>query len=94
MGNNLSRELADGIDGVQISLKDAIAIQLRSNHYPPVPLSMVEPCISAIDACNADDSELLIALPDGVSWRGKESAPAWAIVESHHLEFWVSQDEY
>ena len=86
MGNNLSTELAEGL--FDISLEQQIAIQLRSNHYPPVPLTMVEPCIQAIVAYNDGESNKQIPLPEGVTWRGKESAPAHAIIEGHHLHAW------
>ena len=87
MGNNLSTELASG--ELNISMRDSIAIQLRSNHYPPVPLSMIDPCIEAINACNDENYDKLIKLPEGISWRGQDSAPANAIVEGHHLDAWV-----
>ena len=87
MGNNLSTELASG--DLDISLRDSIAFQLRGNHYPPVPLSMVDPCIEAIQACNDEMQDKLIKLPEGITWRGEDSAPAHAIVEGHHLEAWL-----
>jgi hypothetical protein len=90
MGNNLSTDLAT----MNLDLESSIAIQLRSNHYPPVPLSMVQPCIDAIDAYWEDSTERKIELPEGVSWRGETYAPAWAIIEGHHLEAWCQDDEY
>jgi hypothetical protein len=93
MGSNLSRELADGIDAVEITLHQQIAIQLQSNHYPPITLSMVEPCIKAIEAFNEDDSERQIDLPAGITWRGQYTAPASAIVKGHHLEPWVNNSD-
>ena len=89
MGYTLASELAD-LD--QIGLKEAIAIQLQHNHYPPVPLSMVEPCIEAIDACLLEEYDIEINLPEGVSWRGKNTAPANAIVEAHHLHAWLEEN--
>ena len=86
MGSNLSTELAEGMSNV--SIEQQIAIQLRSNHYPPIPLSMVQPCIDAINAYNDGEASKEIPLPDGISWRGKESAPAYAIIEGHHLDAW------
>lgn len=86
MGNNLSTELAEGL--FDISMEQQIAIQLRSNHYPPVPLSMVKPCIEAINACNEGEHWREIDLPEGVTWRGQLTAPANAIVEGHHLHAW------
>jgi hypothetical protein len=50
---------------------------------------MVEPCIEAIYACSDEDYYKKIKLPEGVKWRGKLTAPAWAIVQSHHLEAWL-----
>ncbi len=47
MGSNLAYDLAS--DELGLDLERAIGIHLQSNHYPPVPLSMVEPCIDAID---------------------------------------------
>lgn len=91
MGRNLAMELAGGTH--DLSLQHQIKIQLTSNHYPPVPTSMVFPCIDAITAVNEGDSERLIELPDGVLWRGENKAPARAIVEAHHLDPWVDYEE-
>lgn len=92
MGNNFATEMADGTLedlGIHLTLEDQIRIQLRNNHYPPVPLSMVQPCIDAIYACNEEESGKLIELPEGVLWRNQPTAPAWAIVEGHHLDAWI-----
>ena len=92
MGSNFATEMTDGTLedlGISLSLEDQITIQLRGNHYPPVPYSMVQPCIEAIFACNEDESNRQIELPEGVLWRGQTTAPAYAIVEGHHLEAWV-----
>jgi hypothetical protein len=91
MGLNLATELADGTLG--LDMESAIAMHLRANHYPPVPTSMVQPCIDAIDAYWEDSMDRRIELPEGVSWRGETHAPAWAIIESHHLDQWC-QDDY
>jgi len=90
MGNNFATDLAD----MDLDLEMAISIHLQSNHYPPVPLSMVQPCIDAIDACWDEDYNQLIELPEGISWRGDRCAPAHAIVEGHHLHNWLPQEEY
>jgi hypothetical protein len=101
VGNNLSQELAEGL--LDLDLETQITIQLRNNHYPPVPYSMVQPCIDAIDAYNDGEHNKLIQLPtDGfdangepfqITWRGKTSAPAHALVEAHHLENWIIERE-
>jgi hypothetical protein len=91
MGSTLSRELAREVMG--LDLRAQITIQLRNNHYPPVPHSMVDPCMDAIVAYNDGDTDLSIALPDGVLWKGQDHAPAYAIIESHHLNDWISYEE-
>jgi hypothetical protein len=88
MGYNTALDLAESFD-----LDQAILLHLRNNHYPPVPASMVEPCIDAIDAYYEEDYDKLIKLPEGVSWRGQTSSPASAIIEAHHLEAWLPEAE-
>ena len=87
MGNNFATELAS-MD-LDLDLETAIGIHLQSNHYPPVPLSMVEPCIDAIDAYYDEDYNRLITLPAPITWRDQNTAPASAIVEAHHLHAWL-----
>ena len=85
MGSNMAHDLVESV----IDIHQSITIHLRSNHYPPVPYSMVQPCIDAIYACDEQEYDKLIELPEGVEWRGQSSAPAHAIVEGHHLEAWL-----
>jgi hypothetical protein len=84
MGYTTAQELASILD-----LDSSIEMHLRVNHYPPVPKSMVQPCIDAIDAFHDEDYNRQIELPEGISWRGETSAPASAIVEAHHLDAWL-----
>jgi hypothetical protein len=90
MGNNFAIDLAENID---ITLEQAIGYHLQGNHYPPVPLSMVAPCIEALDAAREMDAMRQIEMPEGVFYKGKTTAPAWAIIEQHHLDAWLPQDE-
>ena len=90
MGNNTAIDLATNLD---ISLEQAIGYHLQGNHYPPVPLSMVKPCIEALDAAREMDAMRQISMPDGVFYKGMSHAPAWAIIEQHHLDAWLPQDE-
>ena len=98
MGSLQAQEYAALAGSGDLSLHLAIEIHLQSNHYPPVPLSMVEPCIQAIEIANAaqwGDADLSdrVTLPDGVSWRGEDTAPAWALIESHHLDSFIQWEE-
>jgi hypothetical protein len=88
MGSNLAQELANDSLLDEIKLDNAIAIHLQGNHYPPVPLTMVQPCIEAINAYWDEDYDRLIDMPEGVFYRGMSHAPARAVIESHHLNAW------
>jgi len=87
MGSNFATELADYDLGLDLST--AISIHLSANHYPPVPQSMVLPCIEAIEAYHDDETDREIKMPEGVSYKGLDTAPAWAVIEQHHLEAWL-----
>jgi len=91
MGSNLANDLATM---EELDLEVALGYHLQGNHYPPVPLSMVQPCIEAIDAIWEDDYYKAIEMPEGVTYKGETHAPAWAIAEQHHLDPWLPQEEY
>ena len=76
-----------------MTLEQQLAFHLQSNHFPPVPTSMIQPCIEAIDAYWDEDIHRLISLPEGVGYNGLTVAPAYAIVDAHHLEHWVTDYE-
>ena len=86
MGYTTALDLAE-----ELSLEAGLAYHLQGNHYPPVPVSMVQPCIDAIDAFYDEEYSREINLPEGVFWRGQSSCPASAIVDAHHLEAWLPQ---
>ncbi len=90
MGLSTAIDLSQNLE---ISLEDAIGYHLQGNHYPPVPLIMVAPCIEAIDAYYEEDFNKEIEMPEGVSYKGKTTAPAWAIIEQHHLNAWLPEGD-
>lgn len=86
MGAMTARDLAElGSE----NLRQSLEWHLTSNHYPPIPSSMIDPCIEAINAYREEDYQKLISLPEGVGYKGLTVAPASAIVEAHHLESWL-----
>jgi hypothetical protein len=87
MGYSTAQTLAD-----DLSLEAGLAFHLQANHYPPVPVAMVQPCIDAIDAYYEEDFGREINLPEGISWRGQDTAPAHAIIDAHHLDNWLQQE--
>lgn len=89
MGANFARDLASGEFG--LSLERAVSIHLSANHYPSVPQSMVAPCVEAIHRGIEEDWDARVSLPEGVTWRGESTAPAYAIIEAHHLDEFIGE---
>ena len=86
---------AIGLAESELDLEKQLAYHLQGNHYPPVPLSMVQPCIDAIDAAYDEDYNRMIEMPQGISYKGNTHAPAWAVIEQHHLDWFITPvDEY
>jgi len=92
MGRLQAEEFASLASEGVIGLRQAITWHLTSNHYPPVPVSMVEPCIEAIEYVNAYEGDTEVALPEGSLYKGRDTAPAWTIVQAHHLDSWIHLD--
>ena len=93
----MATEMADGTLedlGINLDIETQIGIHLSANHYPPVPKSMIKPCIEAIDAVNDLGLwDLEISMPDGITYKGLTTAPAHAIIEQHHLNAWIIERE-
>jgi hypothetical protein len=89
MGSVTAIGLADSV----LDLETQILYHLTGNHYPPVPKEMVKPCIDAIDAYYDEDWDRMIDMPMvgdfQILYRGELQAPAWAIVEQHHLSWFI-----
>jgi hypothetical protein len=84
---------AIGLADTTLDLETQLLYHLKGNHYPPVPSEMVAPCIEAIDAAYDEDYERIIDMPMvgdfQIRWRGLTQAPAWAIIEQHHLNWFI-----
>lgn len=88
MGHLQATEMAE-----LLPMEEAIAWHLSANHYPPVPQSMVQPCMEAIDAYWEDELDKMIELPKPVKWKGRSHAPARVIIIQHHLDAWCAEVE-
>ena len=84
---------AESMAGQDISLETALSWHLQSNHYPPVPSSMIPVCVEAIEKAAAGDYNDAVELPGPISYKGSSEAPVWAVVEAHHLEPWIETEE-
>lgn len=89
MGLSTAMDIRD----TDATLEQQIAWHLQGNHFPPIPLSMVSVCIEALDAYNNESVNKLISLPEGVGYKGLTVAPAWAIIDQHHLDAWIDKDD-
>jgi len=77
----------------QTDTRTALAWHLQSNHYPPVPLSMVEPSLRAIKQANKGNWNARVRLPAGVLYKGMKTAPVRAMIEQHHLDVFLNPVE-
>jgi hypothetical protein len=93
MGSVTAIGLADEV----LDLETQLLYHLKGNHYPPVPAEMVTPCIEAIDAFYDEDYDRMIDMPMvgdfQITYKGLTQAPAHAIVEQHHLEWFINPAE-
>jgi hypothetical protein len=94
MGITMGYMTALAISETELSLEQQLAWHLQGNFYPPVPTSMVQPCVDAINAYWNEDTETLIEMPEGVSYKGSNYAPAYAILEQHRLDAWCMEPDW
>lgn len=87
---------AIGLADTTLDLETQLLYHLRGNHYPPVPAEMVQPCIEAIDAFYDEDFDRMIDMPMvgdfQITYKGNKQAPAHAIVEQHHLQWFIEAE--
>lgn len=74
------------------NLRTALSWHLQHNHYPPVPLSMLDTCEQAIAHAELDQWNVNVELPPGVTYKGSTVAPVWAVVEQHHLSDFITEE--
>ena len=89
----MGRTTAVAISELDIPLKEQIEIHLVSNFYPPIPRWMAQTCVDALNAYWEEDTNRMIDMPNGVTYKGSTSAPAWAVVEQHRLDTWLNEEE-
>ncbi len=89
MGNLHAAAMAEAVGEGQVGLRPALHWHLTANHYPPAPASMVQVCLDAIEAVCDGEDDFEIELPERISYLGRSTAPASAIVENYHLGFFV-----
>lgn len=86
MGNLQAQEMVAHAD-----FDTALRWHLQHNHYPPLPIELYDAAQTAIQFANEGQWDVPVALPDGISYRGREFAPVWAAVEGWHLDAFIQE---
>ena len=84
MGYLQATEMANLLD-----LEQGVTWQLRSNHYPPVPLEMISVAVLAVELCLEGDYTATVRTPFEHRVYGYD-VPAHVIIDCYHLEPWCS----
>lgn len=92
MGTLRAMEMAEAASNGEISLDQALTYHLTANHFPPVPASMIEACKQAIELGNQGDFEGEVTLPEGITYRDQPTAPAYEVIEAHHLHAFLDSE--
>ena len=90
MGTTGALGMKESVDNRWIKMEDALIWQLTSNHYPPLPLSLLATCKKAIQYANEGRWNVRVRLPKGILAKdGYKTMPVWKVVESCHLDHFI-----
>ena len=85
MGRGYAEGLAQCAAEGMVYMEAAIEAHLSSNHYPPIPHTMVPIAVAAIEAYEDEDFERVLSLPEGVEFKGQSTCPAHEAMDYMHL---------
>lgn len=74
-----------GIAETDTTIEQQVSWHFSSNCYPPVPQQMVPVAVQAIELLIAEEPDVMVKLPEGVSFRGATQVMAVTLVENLHL---------
>lgn len=75
MGSTVAQGYKDAVDRNWLSFHVALETHLLHNHYPPLPLSLIDACMEAIEAGNEGDWDRIIDLPEEITYRAGKDVP-------------------
>lgn len=96
MGNFAATGMAEQVAEGQMDLRAALHWHLTSNHFPPVPESMVDVAEEALEGVRqgASLTEDCVELPEGAEHRRYgRSVPLGEIIRVLHLEAFIGLEE-
>lgn len=89
MGAITAIDLKDQAKEGTCSLDTALAIHFQSNHYPPLPLSLIPVAKRVIEKAQRGEWEARVRLPEGITFRGSTLAPVRECAKAWHLDAWI-----
>jgi hypothetical protein len=94
MGNLQASEMAALVRTGGTTLRAAVWWNLKANHYPPLPDSMIEVAMRAIKKARNGEWGARVRLPNDVTFRdGKRLITVAQAVESLHLDDLIEGEE-
>lgn len=93
MGRMSALGMAEAVRDKAVRLDGALVWHLRQNHYPPLPLTLVEPAKRAISKANRGEMEKCVSLGPNIACRlHGRLCPVWHMVEVLHLDSFVDPE--
>lgn len=89
MGYSQAAGYAEMVAEGSITLRQGVIAHMQSNMFPVLPEILVDVAVTAIEAMREEQSDILIALPEGMTFLGETHAQASAIIESMRLDAFV-----
>ena len=89
MGRTGAMGMAEAVSDHHITLDAALHWHLTSNHYPPLPTTLIPAAIRAIKVARKEQWHRKVLLPKYHSFRGRRLAPVGEFIEALHLEDFV-----
>jgi len=93
MGQRRAAEMAQAVKDNWIDLGTALHWHLRFNHYPPMPIALINVAVTAIERANVEDYDSEIDLPQDVMFLGKTSVSVCEAINSMQLDCFITVEE-
>ena len=91
MGRTQAEGFAVAVAEGMVNLDGALQYHFTSNHYPPLPVSLIPLAKRIIETVSDDAGRVdeMVNLPDGRLWKGKAKAPVSECIEAWHLDSFI-----
>lgn len=89
MGRTGAMGMAEAVSDSSISIEAALHWQLTSNHYPPLPATLIPTALRAIKKARKGEWRSKVLMPTNLLFRGLRLAPVGDLIEALHLEDFV-----